>query len=95
MNDNVSDTQREIVATLAAIIEGESKGSIAIDPTLIDKPLIEFGVTSLTLMTVLIAAEERYAFEWPSGTPREVFRTLRGLSGKIVTLTGSGETAQK
>ena len=82
MPDGVVETRLRIRRLLVGLFKGDRFVSGLADTA----SLRAAGVPSTTLVSLLVAMEDEFGFEWDDDVHPEVLRSIDSLAGHVVTL---------
>ncbi|MCZ9347780.1 phosphopantetheine-binding protein [Streptomyces sp. TRM76130] len=85
MSDKEVETARQRIRGLLADLFGNDRFVSGVPD---DMSLREAGVSSTGLVSLLVAMEDAFGFEWDDEVHPEVLRSIDSLAGHVVALRG-------
>ncbi|WP_314219534.1 phosphopantetheine-binding protein [Streptomyces zaehneri] len=82
----MSDTAVDVRQRIRGLLVELSGSDRFVDGVPDDVSLREAGVSSTALVSLLVAMEDTFGFEWDDGVRPEVLRSIGSLAGHVVAL---------
>jgi len=86
MKDSNTDLFGEVLAEISTQVSEISDGDIRIEDT--SKTFSDMGVSSVNLLSLLVALENTFGIEWSVDTPTEVFSSPESLGRYVEAQLG-------